>query len=358
MVRAALRGLLLVVNGLCVFIYLLSASAPFISTARAPVMGFLGLAFPYLLAMMLLWLVFWLIVSYRYSLMTLGALLLSYYSISHYFSFRLTSPSIPADKKTYSLLTYNVKVFDLYWTPDGKSSRQILNAILEANADIVCLQEFYSDNSETFNMLKKLTEVYPYYHFETTLILRGTDKWGIATFSRFPIHRKEVIRFEEAQHNLAIVSDIFMDGMLIKVYNAHLQSIHLNDEEIESIEHLADSARWKPVDHALSKIYHAFRKRALQAEKLKAHIDRSAFPVIVAGDFNDTPNSYVYRTLSRGLNDSFTKGRGIGYTYFGKLPAFRIDYVLLDPKWAIHRHDILRNPWSDHFAVRVVFSVK
>jgi endonuclease/exonuclease/phosphatase family metal-dependent hydrolase len=357
--RSITKGFLLTLTGICTFAYLLSATAPFVSPAKAPLMGFIGLAFPLFLFLMLLWLVFWLIASSKYSLIPLGALIMSSYSLYHYFSFNFGAQKIPQDKKTFSVLTYNVKVFDLYWTKDAHSSRQILKAIFDADADIVCLQEFYTDNSENFNMLKKLSEVYPYHHFENTLTLRGTDKWGIATFSKFPIRRKEAIRFEQAQHNLAIASDIFIDGNPVKVYNAHLQSIHLNDEEIESIERIADSIRWKPMDNALIKMYHAFRWRAVQAEKLKAHINNASSHVIVAGDFNDTPNSYVYRTLSKGMNDTFDKaGKGIGYTYFGKLPAFRIDYILLDKKFTVHSHRVIRNPRSDHFAVKAVFSME
>jgi endonuclease/exonuclease/phosphatase family metal-dependent hydrolase len=357
--RYVARGFFLMLTGISVFLYLLSATAPFISPAKTPIMGFIGLAFPLLLMVMLFWLGWWLLISYKYALIPLVALMLSSNSLYHYFSFHFYPAHTDTLKKTYSILTYNVKVFDLYWTKDGHSSRQILKAIFDANADIVCLQEFYTDNSETFSMLQKLSAVYPYYHFENTLTLRGTDKWGIATFSKFPIRKKEAILFEQAQHNLAIVSDIFIEGALIKVYNAHLQSIHLNDEEIESIEYIADSIRWKPVDNALAKMYSAFRWRAQQAEKLKSHINNAAAPVIVAGDFNETPNSYVYRTLSKGLNDSFVKaGKGIGYTYFGKLPAFRIDYILLDKKFTVHSHEVLRNPYSDHFAVKAVFSME
>jgi endonuclease/exonuclease/phosphatase family metal-dependent hydrolase len=356
--RNITKGFLLTLTGISAFAFLLSATAPFVNPARAPIMGFVGLAFPFLLLLMLFWLAFWISASYKYSLIPLLSILLSSYSIYHYFSFNFKNKGVPEGQKTFSVLTYNVKVFDLYWTKDAESSRKILKVIFDADADIVCLQEFYSDNSEAFNMVKKLSAVYPYSHVEVTLTLRGTDKWGIATFSKFPIRRKESIRFDNAQHNLAIASDIFIDGKLVKVYNTHLQSIHLNDEELESIERIADSIRWKKVDNAMIKMYHAFRWRATQAEKLKAHISKSSSPLIVAGDFNETPNSFVYRTISKGLTDSFDEaGTFIGRTYSGRLPAFRIDYIMLDKKFPVYSHKIIRNPYSDHYAVKAVFSM-
>jgi endonuclease/exonuclease/phosphatase family metal-dependent hydrolase len=358
--RIITRGFLLTLNGICAFIYLLSATAPFISTAKVPLMGFVGLAFPFLLLLMLAWLAFWLFVSAKYSLISIIVLLLSSYSVYHYFSFNFSENKIEAEQPTFSLMTYNVKVFDLYnWTKNEESSKKILKDIFDADADIVCIQEFYSDNSEAFNMLKKLSAVYPHSHIEITLTLRGTDKWGIATFSKFPIRRKETIRFKGAQHNLAIASDIFINGKPVKIYNTHLQSIHLNEVEIESIENISDTIKWYSMDNVFLKMRKAYAYRAGQADKLKASMNRSSSPVIIAGDFNDTPNSYVYRTLSKNLNDTFDEaGFGIGQTYFGKLPAFRIDYILADKKMEVLSHKVIRNNNSDHYAVKAVFTME
>jgi len=323
-------------------------------------MGFVGLAFPFLFLLMLLWLAFWISVSAKYSLITVVVLLLSSYSIYHYFSFNFSEDKNDNKQKTFSLLTFNVKVFDLYnWTKNEESSKKILKDIFDADADIVCIQEFYTDNSEAFNMLKKLSTVYPYSHVEITLTLRGTDKWGIATFSKFPIRRKETIRFEKTQHNLSIASDIFINGKLVKVYNTHLQSIHLNDVEIESIENISDTIKRQPLDNVFFKMRKAYTLRAAQADKLKASMNNSSSPVIIAGDFNDTPNSYVYRTLSKNMTDTFDEaGFGIGQTYFGKLPAFRIDYIIADRKMSVRSHEVIRNNSSDHYAVKALLAME
>jgi endonuclease/exonuclease/phosphatase family metal-dependent hydrolase len=347
------RGFLLTLNGIFIFLYLLSAAAPFISPAKAWPMGFIGLAFPFLLIVMLLWLIFWLLVRTKYALLPLAALILSGTSLYHYFSFNTEKNTATYTSRKISVMSYNVKVFDLYnWSKNKETSSKILETIFNADADIICIQEFYTDNSEHFNMLKKLGEVYPHSHVEITLTLRGTDKWGIATFSKFPIRRKETIKFENAQHNLAIASDVFIDGNPVKIYNTHLQSIHFNYDELASIETVADSIRWKPMDNIFNKLRYAFYWRSLQSDKLKQHMNESSAPIILCGDFNDTPNSYTYRRLLKGLQDSFDEaGRGIGQTYFGKMPTFRIDYILADKKFPITRHEIFRNPYSDHYAI-------
>jgi endonuclease/exonuclease/phosphatase family metal-dependent hydrolase len=72
----------------------------------------------------------------------------------------------------------------------------------------------------------------------------------------------------------------------------------------------------------------------------------------VCGDFNDTPNSYVYRILSDRLQDSFKeKGLGIGTTFAGSIPLLRIDYILADMQFKINECKVIHNKWSDHYPV-------
>jgi endonuclease/exonuclease/phosphatase family metal-dependent hydrolase len=95
-----------------------------------------------------------------------------------------------------------------------------------------------------------------------------------------------------------------------------------------------------------------FVKRSLQAQIVKDHINSSKYPVIVAGDFNDTPVSYSYRKIRRGLNDSFvTSGYGAGFTYKGNYPPNRIDYILYDNSLVSSHFDILKVKYSDHYPI-------
>ncbi len=54
-------------------------------------------------------------------------------------------------------------------------------------------------------------------------------------------------------------------------------------------------------------------QRNRQADLLTKAIAESPYPVIVCGDFNDTPASYAYRKISRSLQDCFLQaGAGHG----------------------------------------------
>ena len=54
----------------------------------------------------------------------------------------------------------------------------------------------------------------------------------------------------------------------------------------------------------LRKLKRAFLKRASQVEIIQEYVRRSPYPVILCGDFNDTPVSYTMGTLTNELKDA------------------------------------------------------
>jgi endonuclease/exonuclease/phosphatase family metal-dependent hydrolase len=92
---------------------------------------------------------------------------------------------------------------------------------------------------------------------------------------------------------------------------------------------------------------------------VKEKVNLSPYPVIVAGDFNDTPVSYSYRKIRKGLNDSFvSSGYGAGFTYRGKYPPNRIDYILYDNSLDCKVFNIFRIRYSDHYPIAAYFLKK
>ena len=93
-------------------------------------------------------------------------------------------------------------LFDLYnWTKNTQSRNIILTALAEENPDILCLQEFYtSEEKGDFNNIDTVTGLLnaKNHHIEYTTTLRGNDHWGIATFTKFPIIKKEKLNLIQA----------------------------------------------------------------------------------------------------------------------------------------------------------------
>jgi endonuclease/exonuclease/phosphatase family metal-dependent hydrolase len=99
----------------------------------------------------------------------------------------------------------------------------------------------------------------------------------------------------------------------------------------------------------------AFTFRARQARTVAAHIRECPYPVIVSGDFNDTPISYTYHILDKQLKDAFSEaGFGISNTYNGFIPLFRIDYVLYSRRFNAISYQCDPIELSDHFPVVAV----
>jgi endonuclease/exonuclease/phosphatase family metal-dependent hydrolase len=95
--------------------------------------------------------------------------------------------------------------------------------------------------------------------------------------------------------------------------------------------------------------------RATQAETIQNKVKASPYRVILLGDFNDLPHSFAVCMAGQGLKDSFVaKGRGLGHTYAGGFPSFRIDHIMADPELPVHGHRVLPGRHSDHYPVVAV----
>ncbi|MDD5346625.1 MAG: endonuclease/exonuclease/phosphatase family protein [Proteiniphilum sp.] len=75
--------------------------------------------------------------------------------------------------------------------------------------------------------------------------------------------------------------------------------------------------------------------------------------IIICGDFNDTPISYAYSRMKRGLKDAYiSTAFGPGITYHQDLFLFRIDYILHNEGLKAFRTKVDRVPYSDHYPLR------
>ena len=81
-------------------------------------------------------------------------------------------------------------------------------------------------------------------------------------------------------------------------------------------------------------------------------------PVIILGDFNDTPQSYTYQQLLKGRRDAFIEqGSGWGATYQKPLPFLRIDYILHDEELICTHYQSSSSIKSDHSLVEASFNI-
>lgn len=82
--------------------------------------------------------------------------------------------------------------------------------------------------------------------------------------------------------------------------------------------------------------------------RIKRHVENCDYPMILAGDFNDTPISYAINELGDGLkNASFEKASGFVTTYNNKFPL-EIDYIMTSNNFDIISYNVPKAVISDH----------
>jgi endonuclease/exonuclease/phosphatase family metal-dependent hydrolase len=252
-----------------------------------------------------------------------------------------------------------VRLFDLYnWSKNKETRKAIFDFINKEKPDIIAFQEFYADDDNEFiniDSLKAMLNL-PHEDYEFTLTLRKKHHWGIATFSKYKIVGSGHVNFRVKSNNVCIYSDMLINKDTVRVYNMHLQSIHLLKEDYKFIDALGKDSveidEYKGSRKIAGRLKRAFIKRAEQVDSVAKSLKNSPYPVIVCGDFNDTPASYTYHTMTNELTDAFVEaGKGWGKTYIGIFPSYRIDYILHSNDFEAFNYITHQEKLSDHYAI-------
>lgn len=334
MFKSALNLLLWLITIAVAVVTSFAVAAAYISPAKIWFLALFGLIFIYLYLIAVIWM---LILSFRHKKMipvVLISLLAGLPTFVAHWNYSLSNQKASGEN-TIKILSFNVRVFDLYnWTHNLETRRNIFNFLKKSDADIYCFQEYYTsklapfNNTDSLKSLLKITNV----HALLPIIERDSDEWGITTFSKYPMLNKETVFTDKESANGCIATDLLIGNDTVRVYNIHLQSVRLakNDyifvSEFNNKDNIQKMSGSKQIFQRLKK---AFIKRAHQVEQVTAHIKACPYKVIIAGDFNDTPASFAYNQISNGLTDSFLScGKGLSSTYAGIFPGLRIDYIL------------------------------
>lgn len=351
----------------CIFLISLPAAAGMVLGILAGthdprahmLIAFFGLAYPFFLMANMLLLIYWL--CRRKWPAALVILIVAGFGWRSFFAtFGFTGTEGADHKENASLLrlmTYNVHNFKPYGEKISVSEKEKMFQVVAGQMpDIVCFQEFYTRKNgpyDTIDSLKKILNM-PYYYFEPTMKSKQ-EALGIAIFSRFPIQNTGLIEFENSIGNSSVYVDVFIQNKLIRIYNVHLQSISFEKEDYRYLDQVTREMDPKinPSKRIVRMLKGAFKKRSEQVNVMKAHMRACPIPYVIAGDFNDTPASYVVTQMTDSLHNAFfKKGKGFGKTYNGKFPNFQIDYIACTKDIEVVNYKIIKARLSDHFPVR------
>jgi endonuclease/exonuclease/phosphatase family metal-dependent hydrolase len=354
--KSRTNWLVMIFNWGAIISLLFSYLATHIAPSTFGYFALFGLAYPIILLCNLLFIAYWMIKKRRNAIFSIAAILIG---INHFTDFFQISFEKEKDVTAnhIKILTYNVRLFGLYNSSNSKETRDnIFDVLAREKADVICFQEFFhSEKKGYFPTRDTLLRFLPNknVHERYTHALNGQQYFGVALFSRYPIIKRGHVPFASDPNNFCIYADIVKDDDTVRVYNAHLQSIRFKPEDYALVD---GNKNKEELDQGSKRIARrlkdAFVKREEQVERIAESIRACPHEVILCGDFNDTPVSYTYETLSDLLFDSFLEcGNGIGNSYIGVFPSFRIDYIMHSKGLKTLTYETLSEKLSDHHAI-------
>lgn len=356
------KKLLIFFNLLAVAALLLAYLSTYISPEKFAFLALFGIGYGILIAFNLSFVVLWLFIKKRLALISTIAILIGIGHFNAYFNPLPNFTKGPDDQDTeLKIISYNVRLFGWYdWKNNKKYRDSLIAGLQPEDADIYCFQEYFHNSKDgvfdTQEQIKKKLKT-PYVYNYYTDNVNQYENYGIATFSKYPIVNSGRVRIPQGDGNVCVFSDIKVNDDTIRIYSAHVASIRFEKEDYRFIDELKEPDRkLKPVIKdglgVIERLRIAFKKRAPQVRDILEHVKTSPYPVVVCGDFNDTPVSYSYSLLSKNLTDSFLEsGWGIGNTYIGKMPSFRIDYIFHSPELKSEKYHTLPASISDHHGI-------
>lgn len=354
----------LILNILFSALLLLSWISTYIDPSKFWPAAFIAILYPGFIIINLLFVLAWLIRLRWFFLISLVPVALSFNLLAAHFNIRGSSKSIEGPSEV-KVLSYNVHAFnknDYYNSKDAKAQETILNYIYSEDPDIICMQEFYSNPSrnfailDSFNMMQRLPNMSKAFYREDWKTMY------MAIFTKYPVEASGVLQGPD-QRNYGHWIDVRIDGQISRIINVHLRSLKLSSELtlLDNVDpdFYNDENFKKGARTMLGKMKRAFILRVTQSNSLKDFISKSPHPIVLCGDFNDTPASYTYRQLQPYLNDAFSKsGFGAVKTYNGPLPYFRIDYIMASPSFRINSCVVKKIDVSDHFPMTATIQLK
>ena len=263
-----------------------------------PLLNLLSLAFPFLMIANLLLCFFW-IFSWRkraFVFLLISTLFLT--PVRRWINY--SEPK--SEKADFKVLTFNNKYNDY-------GLEEVKNYIKSFNADVIFLQESgYSGlgNSDFEEMKYSL------------------HNRRISFFSKYQIVEQDTIPLIDK--GKSVYADVIIKGKRIRFINVYLEPFQLHKSMVKPTEDLEENGT--KAKSLVRRFMPVFKKHEEQVQILKNFIEKSPYPVILAGDFNSVPNSYEYYTISGVLKDCFLEsGKGFGTSFHDYKIPIRIDYV-------------------------------
>jgi endonuclease/exonuclease/phosphatase family metal-dependent hydrolase len=345
-VRKLVKYIVLGINLLAALALCGAYLSGFISPEKNWIPAFLGLAYPVILSVNLGFMIFWLIFSPKYVLLSLVTIIAGWGYLTRFVQLREKT----TDEAEIKVLSFNVHHFrGTGELSPRETAGGIISFLKEQRPDIICLQEVRLRQNNIFNLAQTVEELDFINHYQ---FARTSNTFGSVTLSRYPIVHMDEIRFGNSR-NITIYTDVLIGKDTVRIFNVHLHSYGIDPRDFAIIDQgVSNEEDLKEVREVGSKLKKGFQMRAGQVETIGEMIKKTPYPIILCGDLNDIPASFSYQQLGKGLKDAFvSSGKGVGRTYGNKLSFLRIDYIFHSPVFESYNFKTHEFRHSDHLPV-------
>ena len=317
------------------------------------------LYFPLLLANVV-FVVGWLLVGSKQFLLSALVIVVRWSFVTAFFQVGGHADAPDEGAQTFKVMSFNMHHFyGPYYVTDTKDildqkvrACSFVNLLRQEQPDVLCLQEFLPyTNGREIDVRDSLAALG--YHYYAAAAPQYGHSASIC-WSKYPIVATQLI-----DTTCKVRVDVKVGDDTVRLFSLHLHSYQLTDDDHAELEQLTRGEGDRESGRVmLRKFKSTILAHDEEWEVLEPLLRESPYPVIVAGDFNDTPASYIYQRMRKLLRDSYReKGKGFGTTYHGKFPAFRIDYILHDERLTPLSYQRMNSEISDHYPIIATFQL-
>lgn len=362
-VKKKILQFIFIINVLVLIALLVANAAPHVDPAKYWPVALLGMAFPLLLIAALLFIVLWLFIQRKRIWISVVVLLISLPNILITFAFNIHGKFKEAKSPNdVRIVTWNVGLMN-YTAPDEvtayDNNQVILQKIKASNADVVCLQEFFTCvvPGDTLNFIDKISRLGYTFHLFSYDTPKFDQKYysGNIIFSKYKITDTLRKPFAPPFIGSVIKAAILVDNDTIDIVTSRLQSLRFGSGDYQALHDIktGDEDALQGSKNIISKMNYAYRHKIAQIALVKNTISESRHPLVFTADMNDVPVSYAYATIRKGLSDAWAgKGFGVGRTFKYISPTLRIDQIFFNDSFKIDQvSKITTESASDHEAV-------
>ncbi len=327
-IKSFMLNLLVGANVCTILLMLIAGYSDHLQPASFPLLACAGMVFPLFLLVNLAFIPLWVLLSWRRLLVPVIGLALAYVPIRTYIP--LHGHTTPPDE-AITIVSYNICSYGGNFKYE-KGVDTICNYLKRYQPDIFCVQE--DREYGRAEIVSKLSTMFSY--MDTTLIsdkqYAGINLLGF--YSRYPILKKEVLNYY-SRTNGSVAYYLLMDHDTVIVINNHLESSHLSIKDRERYTDMIEGEMERDTmrqetNQLIKKLSEGMAARAVHVDSIHKYIEAHRhYPIIICGDFNDTPISYARHTVAQGLTDCFVEsGCGLGISFNRKGFLFRIDHIM------------------------------